>query len=122
VPSQESLFPILDVSLEEDSFLLILLLLDCLSLTFFDLFGSFLTERKNRKGGGQLTLTVPTMFGWSIQKYGTSPASVKVYSNVACGAIIGESNCPLGVGPTPELTVCGCASLFVHVTVVPTLT
>ncbi len=39
--SQESLFLILDVSLEEGSFLLVLLLLDCLSLTFFDLLQSF---------------------------------------------------------------------------------
>ena len=74
------------------------------------------------KKESQLTLTVPTMFGWSIQKYGTSPASVKVYSNVACGAIIGESNSPLCVGLFPELTVCACESLFVHVTVLPTLT
>jgi hypothetical protein len=70
----------------------------------------------------QLTLTVPTMFGWSVQKYGNSPASVKVCSNVACGAIIGELNSPLGIAFSPEVTVCGCASLFVHVTVVPTLT
>jgi hypothetical protein len=47
---------------------------------------------------------------------------VKVCSYVACGAIMGESNSPLGVAFSPELTVCGCASLFVHVTVVPTLT
>ena len=40
-------------------------------------------ERKKveKKKKTQLTLTDPTMFGWSRQKYGYSPASVKVFSN-----------------------------------------
>ena len=33
------------------------------------------------------TTTVPTIFGWSIQKYGYSPDSVKVYSDVPPGGI-----------------------------------
>ena len=50
-------------------------------------------------------MAVPTMFGWSKQRHGTSPASVKVYSNVPPGFIIGEVNSPLSVGLVPELTV-----------------
>jgi hypothetical protein len=45
-----------------------------------------------------------------------------VWSNVADGAIILESNLPSGVAFSPDVAVCGCASLFVHVTVLPTLT
>ncbi len=59
------------------------------------------------------------MFGCSIQKYGYSPASVKVKSNVAAGAIMPESNLPSGVAFSPDVAVCGCASLFVHVTMPP---
>ena len=40
----------------------------------------------------QLILTVPTMFGCNRQKYGYSPAFVNVYSNVAAGVIMPESN------------------------------
>ena len=43
-----------------------------------------------------VTVTVPTMFGCSRQKYGTSPASVNECSNVAAGADIPESNLPSG--------------------------
>ena len=70
----------------------------------------------------QLTLTVPTMFGCNIQKYGYSPAAANVCSNVAAGAIIPESNVPSGVAFSPDVAVCGCASSFVHVTVAPVLT
>jgi hypothetical protein len=62
------------------------------------------------------------MFGCSRQKYGNSPASVNVCSNVAAGAIIPESNLPSGVTFSPDVAVCGCASSFVHVIVSPTLT
>ena len=74
------------------------------------------------KNGSQRELTVPTMFGCSRQKYGYSPASVKVKSNVAAGANMPESNLPSGVRFSPDVAVCGCESSFVHVTVVPTLT
>src|SRR5215207_880571 len=67
-------------------------------------------------------MIVPPMFGCSRQKYGYSPASVKVKSNVAAGAIMPESNLPSGVTASPDVAVCGCASSFVHVTVVPVLT
>ena len=82
---------------------------------------------KQKKKNQLLTLTVPTMFGCSRQKYGYSPASVKVKLNVcpgfSNGVKFGEelnllSGCPL----LPDVTVWGCESLFVHVTVVPTLT
>src|ERR671933_1668498 len=67
------------------------------------------------------------MFGCSIQKYGYWPCSVKVKLNVcpgfSNGVKFGEelnllSGCPL----LPDVTVCGCESLFVHVTVSPTCT
>src|SRR5215218_7289233 len=67
------------------------------------------------------------MFGCSAQYYGYSPACVNVCSNVCFGAISGlkfgeESNSPLGCAFSPDTTVCGCVSSFVHVTVAPTLT
>lgn len=76
-----------------------------------------------------VTITVPTMFGWSAQKYGNSPASSNVWLNVCPGAHRGlkfgeESNAlPLSgsSGPVPDVTVCAVESLLVHVTVSPTL-
>jgi len=80
-------------------------------------------EKKKSQVRSQLTLIVPTVFGCSRQKWGNSPASVKVKSNVAAGASILESNLPSGVGGVaPDMTVCSCESSFVHVTVAPTLT
>jgi hypothetical protein len=72
-------------------------------------------------------MTVPTILGCSIQKYGYSPASVNVCSNFCPEARSGlkfgeESNLPSGVAFDPDVTVCGYVSSFVHVTVSPTLT
>jgi hypothetical protein len=44
-----------------------------------------------------------------------------MWSNVAAGAIMPESNCWSGVAFSPDVAVCGCESSFVHVTVPPTL-
>ncbi len=57
---------------------------------------------------------------------GEYPASsVRVCSNVGAGAIRGlkfreESNLLYGFPLLPDVTVCDCESLFVHVTVLPT--
>jgi hypothetical protein len=50
------------------------------------------------------------------------PASVKVYSNVAAGAIMPESKLPSGVPSSLDLAVCGTESSFVHLTVAPVVT
>ena len=55
------------------------------------------------------------------------PASVNVWLNVCPGTSSGlkfgeESNLPFGVPFSPDVTVCSCASSFVHVTVAPMLT
>ena len=58
-----------------------------------------------------------TIFGWSMQKHGYSPASLKVCSNVAAAANMQESNLPSCVAFSPDVAVCGCESSFVHVIV-----
>jgi hypothetical protein len=58
-----------------------------------------------------------TIFGWSMQKHGYSPASLKVCSNVAAAANMQESNLPSRVAFSPDVAVCGCESSFVHVIV-----
>jgi hypothetical protein len=74
------------------------------------------------------TTTVPTMFGWTTQKYGNSPAVSNMWLNVACGAIRvlnpgEESNsCPMfgSAEPVPDVTVCAIVSSLVHITLSPT--
>src|SRR5215211_1996722 len=62
------------------------------------------------------------MFGCSVQKYGYSPASVNVCSNVAPVDIIPESNSSSGSPLSPDVTVCCAMSSLVHVTVSSMLT
>jgi hypothetical protein len=47
---------------------------------------------------------------------------MKVYSNVASGVIMPESNLPTGVPSSPDVAVCGTESSFVHFTVAPAVT
>src|SRR5215218_647051 len=76
----------------------------------------FLQSFKHHRGAF-LELQIMT-----IQKYGCSPASAKLYSNVAVGAIMPESNLPSGVPTSPDVAVCGTESLFVHFTAAPVVT
>src|SRR5919108_2660891 len=72
-------------------------------------------EKWKRRRRSQLTMTVPTIFGCSVQKYGYSPASVNVCSNVAPVDNRPESNSPFGSPFSPDVTVCCAMSLLVHV-------
>ena len=63
----------------------------------------------------QRTVTVPTMFGWSVHLYVNVPAVENVLLNVAPGAIDPELN-----DPSSAVAVWAVESLFVQVTVPPT--
>jgi hypothetical protein len=62
-------------------------------------------------------VTVATIPGWIEQWYGKLPAEGKVILNVPPGAIVPDVHAPVF-----EMEVCAVESLFVHVTVPPTLT
>jgi hypothetical protein len=61
--------------------------------------------KRKRKGSHQASLAVPIMLGCNRQKYGYSPASVKVCSSVAAGAIMHESNMPSSVTFSPDVAM-----------------
>jgi hypothetical protein len=65
-----------------------------------------------------LTVIVPFIELWTVQKYWYVPAVVKVKLNVS-PAPSGPSNLPSLFGRVPLVTVCPTLSLFVQVTFVP---
>src|SRR5215470_16143176 len=70
-------------------------------------------------GGGARrywTTTLPTIFGWTEQKYGYVPGLLKVKLNFSSVSITLDLN---ALGSSELTTVCGMSSRLVQVTVVP---
>src|ERR671914_3149990 len=75
----------------------------------------------HRHVDGRSTTTDPTILGWRVQKYGYCPSLSNVKVNVSPCIKISESKVLL-LSFDDEVTVCGDESLFIQVTVSPTLT
>ena len=79
--------------------------------------------KKNRCVFVYFTTTCPIMNGCKVQQQSKVPALSNVCEKVFPLAKYEESNLPEGPeSGVPEVAVCKVASLFVHVTVVPTAT
>src|SRR6185312_1912310 len=72
------------------------------------------TARQVRSNVGHLTMSMPVIVGWSVQKYGNSPRSLAVYFHERPSARMWESNCRLRA-----VTVWGKKSLFFHTMMSP---
>ena len=79
-------------------------------------------ESERVAAGYGSTLTVPTINGCTLHQYGNEPGWLKVKLNISFCFRIGLSQMPSLLSDTPEVDVCGAASLLVHVTSVPTET
>ena len=66
-----------------------------------------------------VTVTVPTINGWTVQKYGNEPVSSKVNEKLPPWLKIPLSHTPEGAGESPDVDVCGAVSRLCHTTVVP---